>query len=181
MTIMALVGAHPEVVARRAGAVVLVSTTAARPRHIPPAVVEAAIVRSGLATRATRGPLGPFVVRFTAGRRPVWAHLEASAALYAATPPATRAALVRSIRFMDLRAGLARCPVPVVVVVGARDRLTPTSLGADIVARVPDGELIVLPNAGHTLPFEEPDVLSEIIMAAAPIPAALSEGGRYGR
>jgi pimeloyl-ACP methyl ester carboxylesterase len=67
------------------------------------------------------------------------------------------------------------------VVVGARDRLTPTSLGADIVARVPDGELIVLPDAGHTLPFEEPEVLSEIMMAAAAIPAALSEGGRYGR
>jgi 3-oxoadipate enol-lactonase/4-carboxymuconolactone decarboxylase len=82
---------------------------------------------------------------------------------------------------MDLRAGLARCPVPVVVVVGARDRLTPTSFGADIVARVPDGELIVLPDAGHTLPFEEPDVLSEVMMAAAPIPAAVAEGGRHGR
>jgi non-heme chloroperoxidase len=180
MTVMALVGAHPDVVARRATALVLVSTAAARPGHVPPVSVEAALVSSPVATRLTRGPLGPFVVRFTAGRRPVWAHLEASAALYAATPPSTRAALIRDMRRMDLRPGLARCPVPAVVVVGARDRLTPTSLAADIVARVPDGELIVLPEAGHTLPFEEPELLSEIMIANARVPTAAT-GGLHGR
>jgi pimeloyl-ACP methyl ester carboxylesterase len=66
---------------------------------------------------------------------------------------------------MDLREGLAACHVPAVVVVGGHDRLTPVKMAADIVAHLPDADLIVVPNAGHMLPFEDPDRLAEIISA----------------
>jgi non-heme chloroperoxidase len=175
MTIMACVGRHPDVVARRAQALVLVATAATGIAHVPRLEgLGAAVMRSGLATVVTAGPLGPFVVRGTEGRRPVWAHLEATARMYAETPPDTRAAMARSMATMDLRAGLAACPVPTMVIVGMHDRLTRRGYGAQIVSCLPDAELVVLPDAGHMLPFEEPDLLADVIAArtVAPVGSA---------
>jgi len=173
MTIMACVGRHRDVIAARTQALVLIATAATGIAHVARTEgLGAALMRSALATAVTAGPLGPFVVRGTEGRRPVWAHLEASARMYAETPPETRAAMVRSMATMDLRAGLAGCPVPVVVIVGTQDRLTRKGYGAQIVSCLPDAELVVLPHAGHMLPFEEPDLLSDIIAARAVAPVA---------
>ncbi len=172
MTVMALVGRHPEVVASRAAGLVLVATAAGGMARVPGLDgVVSAVVASRVASAVTAGLLGPLVVRATAGRRPVWAHLDATARMYAATDPQARAKLLRSILAMDLHDGLARCPVPAVVVVGNRDRMTPAALGADIVAHLPNAELVVLPDGGHMLPFEQPDRLAELIAARTPVPA----------
>jgi pimeloyl-ACP methyl ester carboxylesterase len=49
------------------------------------------------------------------------------------------------------------------VVVGTRDLLTPPRLGRGIAAAVPGARLVEVPGAGHMLPYEEPDLLADII------------------
>jgi len=166
MTVMSLVGRHPDVVARRTRALVLVATAASDLLGMGAgAGLGAAMARSRMATIVGRSALGPYAARGIEGSRPVWAHLETMARLYADTPPETRAEFVQSMAGMDLRPGLAACPVPAVVVVGTADRLTARGLASDIVAHLPDAELVVLPGAGHMLPLEEPDRLAHLIAA----------------
>ena len=166
MTVMALIGRHPAVVADRASAVVLVSTAAVMPMRVVGPGVVAAVASSRLATAAIGGPYGYLFVRPSVGRRPVWAHLDATARLYSATAPETRAELLRSMAAMDLRPGLALCPVPGVVVAGGRDGLTLAGLSVDIAAHLPRADVVVLPDSGHMLPFEEPDRLADLIIGA---------------
>jgi pimeloyl-ACP methyl ester carboxylesterase len=60
------------------------------------------------------------------------------------------------------------------VVVGTLDLLTPPRLGRALAAAIPGARLVEVPGAGHMLPFEEPDLLAELILAAA---ADDAEGG----
>ncbi len=167
MAVLALAAHHPDVVNRRARALVLVSTAASGLSTIVPAGTLAALLASPLATAVTSGPLGPFVGRAVHGPGMTWGQLVAGSKLYAKTAPATRAGFLRSMTRMDLRRGLEQCRVPSVVVVGDHDRLTPVRLGAEIVAHLPDADLIVVPKAGHMLPWEAPERLAEIVSTMA--------------
>jgi non-heme chloroperoxidase len=185
MTVMALIGRHPAVVASRASAVVLVSTAAVVPMRVTGPGLAATVVSSRIATAAVGGPFGHLIVRPSVGRRAVWAHLDATARLYAATAPATRAELLRSMAAMDLRPGLALCPVPALIVAGSRDGLTMTGLSVDIAGHLPHADVLVLPEAGHMLPFEEPECLADLIIGAparrgSGPPAVAARGGRGG-
>jgi non-heme chloroperoxidase len=176
MTIMALVAMAPEVVGDRAAALVLVSTAAAGVGRVPR--LNAVIGRALGATMSTRlfaGRAGPHLVRGSVGRRPQHAHLAATAAMWAETPGTTRADAFLAMAVMDLREHLAGVRTPVTVVVGSRDQLTPPRLAREIVGRIPDAALVVVPDAGHQLPFEAPDLLASIIVDAAagrPVDAA---------
>jgi pimeloyl-ACP methyl ester carboxylesterase len=168
MAVLALAAHHPDVVAARARALVLVSTAASGlGTALVPAGTVAALLASPVATAVTGGPLGPFVGRVVHGRGMTWAQLVAGSKLYSKTAPATRAGFMRSMTKMDLRAGLEGCRVPAVVVVGEHDRLTPARFASDIVAHMPDADLIVVPRAGHMLPWEAPDRLAEVLSAMA--------------
>jgi non-heme chloroperoxidase len=166
MTVMALIGRHPAIVADRASAVVLISTAAIVPMRVVGPGLLATAASHRFATAAVGGPFGHLLVRPSVGRRPVRAHLDATARLYAATAPETRAELLRSMAAMDLRPGLALCPVPAVVVVGSRDGLALAGLSVDIAGHLPYAEVVVLPDSGHMLPFEEPDRLADLIIGA---------------
>ncbi|WP_141580732.1 alpha/beta fold hydrolase [Actinomadura sp. WMMA1423] len=50
--------------------------------------------------------------------------------------------------------------VPVLVVAGGRDRLTPAEHGRRIAAALPDAELVEVEEAGHVLPLEYPGVVT---------------------
>jgi pimeloyl-ACP methyl ester carboxylesterase len=166
MAVMALIGDHPAVVADRASAVVLVSTAAVVPMRVVGPGLVATVASSRLATAAVGGPFGHLLVRPSVGRRPVWSHLDATARLYAATAPETRAELLRSIAAMDLRPGLALCPVPAVIVAGSRDGLTLAGASVDIAGHLPRADVVILPDSGHMLPFEEPDRLADLVIGA---------------
>ena len=166
MTVMSLVGRHRDVVARRARAVVLVATAASDLFPFGAVVgLSAAMAGSRVATAVGRSALGPYAARGIEGSRPVWAHLDTMARLYAETAPGD-ARRVRAEHGGDgPAAGVDRVP-------GAgrrrgRHRGPPhrRGLGADIAAHLPDAELVVLPGAGHMLPLEEPDRLAHLIAA----------------
>ena len=60
----------------------------------------------------------------------------------------------------DYRGGLAaaaRVTVPVTVVLGERDLMTPARAGRELAAALPDARLVVLAGAGHMLMSERPD------------------------
>lgn len=54
--------------------------------------------------------------------------------------------------------------VPVLVLVGERDLITPLAHAEAIAGGIIDGELVVIPGAGHLLVLERPDEVSEQIM-----------------
>lgn len=169
MTAQAFAIRHPDTVAERVSALVLVSTASGeldlgRVRGR----LAALVVGSGVATAALRNPItGPWWVRGAHGKRTCLAHLDATAGMFAATPAAVRADFLVSMSSMDLTGGLPHVKVPAVVIVGSRDALTPPNMSRTIAGLIPDSRLIVLPGLGHQLVFEAPGRLAEAVMGCA--------------
>ena len=65
---------------------------------------------------------------------------------------------------MDLETAAQRLRVPTLIVCGSRDRLTPVALSRRLSELVSGSQLETLP-AGHMVPLEVPDALSERILA----------------
>lgn len=55
--------------------------------------------------------------------------------------------------------------IPVHVICGTEDRITPAALSKDIAALVPTAHLQLAPDAGHMLPFEAPSVIAHSLCA----------------
>ncbi len=165
MAAQALLVERPEVAEERVGAVVLVSTACAGAGS-PGAFQEvtALVLSSPALDRALASPrVGPRMVRGVVGRHAPPSHLGAVRDLLVATPPLTRTGLAAAMAAMDFSAALASVRLPVAVVVGSRDRLTPPAQSRRLVGIIPGASLHVIPDAGHMLPFEAPDELADLI------------------
>lgn len=170
MAIQAFAVGHPTALRQRVAGLVLVATAAGglarggRTDRLGPAVVASARV-----ARLMSDPrVGPHLVRGGVGRHPARSHLDATVQTFLATPPEVRSGFLRSIQTMDWHPRLAEVDVPAVVLVGSWDRLTTPRQGRRLADGLPDAELIVLPGAGHMLPFEEPDLVAERIAGLVP-------------
>lgn len=76
-------------------------------------------------------------------------------------PPAGVAAAQRGMaRRPDRSAALERIAVPVLVVVGEEDELTPPEESRRMRERIPGAELVTIPEAGHLSSLERPDTFS---------------------
>lgn len=60
---------------------------------------------------------------------------------------------------------LATLAVPVLVICGAADLATPPSVARLIAAKIPDAELVVAPEAGHSVYWEEPHLFNRAVLA----------------
>ncbi len=58
----------------------------------------------------------------------------------------------------------ARYAIPVLVIVGADDKVTPLQLSKDLVADIPGSELVILPDAGHLSNMEQPAAFNEALL-----------------
>lgn len=165
MTIQAFAGAHPEVLEARVSGVVLVATASTSLRANPRAEAygRAAIGHPRLTSAMASGMLGPVLVRRTIGRKASLASLLATAETFAKTPGPARAAFLAAMLEMDLREGLANIDVPTRIIVGTRDNLTPVDAGRTLAELIPHARLDIVPDAGHMLPFEEPDRVADLI------------------
>ena len=65
----------------------------------------------------------------------------------------------------DSTPGLERIQVPVLVLVGEEDTLTPEAEARKIAEGVPDGRLVVIPKAGHLSNLEGPEAFNEALLA----------------
>jgi 3-oxoadipate enol-lactonase len=65
----------------------------------------------------------------------------------------------------DSREALPTIDVPVLVVVGEQDRLTPPEDSEAMVAALPDARFLRVRGAGHLTPLERPDEVTEALLA----------------
>ncbi|MBO0732104.1 MAG: alpha/beta fold hydrolase, partial [Acidimicrobiaceae bacterium] len=157
---------HKDVLAERVAALVLVSTLSRSvlPNHWA-AEARYRMVTSPVTQRAVESRrAAPWLVRGSEGRRPAWSHLVATSESFAATPPGVRGDFVRAMAEFDFGEALAGVSLPVVVIAGTRDTLTPYSANRRIAEAIPGARLETVSGAGHQLVFEAPDRLAEVLL-----------------
>jgi len=167
MTVMAWAADHPERLAERVRGVVLVATAAHIGTDRRPVPLERALMRaSSRAPRVAPGrllsPRAQTRLLYGPGTRP-----EAAAPgirLVQATALPTMGRYFQALQAHDERAALAHLSqVPVRVLVGSHDRLTPVRLAWDLAHGIRGARLTVLPGLGHMLTYEAPGAVVSAI------------------
>jgi 2-succinyl-6-hydroxy-2,4-cyclohexadiene-1-carboxylate synthase len=162
------VALHVALAAReRVERLILVSTTAGIEDHAERAARLAS--DEALAARTQRGTIEDFADEWTA--QPLFAGTapDAAAAWRAdllRNEPTGLAEVLRGIgtgSMEPLWGRLGELAMPVAVVVGERDERF-LAIACRLAGALPDGELVVVPGAGHGLPREAPDALAELIV-----------------
>lgn len=78
--------------------------------------------------------------------------------------PAAKAAWPRATSLEDISATVSEIAVPVLVIAGELDRVdTPDLLRAELLSRVPQAVMAILPDTGHLSMLEAPDEVSQLI------------------
>lgn len=83
----------------------------------------------------------------------------------AMTPGASALADWEATDRFDRLADVVDLDLPVLVIAGELDRLTPVTYAEYLVEHAPSAELVVLPGAGHWLPVEEADRVADAVAA----------------
>jgi pimeloyl-ACP methyl ester carboxylesterase len=190
MTIMAAAGRAG--VAARTAAVLLCSTGSSR------LVAEALVLplrAGGLRTRLTRAvlgaraPLGPVtpvskaVLKYaTMGRGASPARVAQCARIVHACPRGARVAWSHVLAELELAAHVRELDVPVALVAGADDRLTPPVHAKEIEAALPHSlGLTVLTGVGHMSPVEAPEAVTGKIRELVGTYVVAGAGNRIGK
>jgi pimeloyl-ACP methyl ester carboxylesterase len=97
--------------------------------------------------------------------------VEAARARIAAQDSGTMAAFWESLVEADLRAAIARLPVPLLAVHGAESRVYPPATARWLADAAPNGQALVVPGAGHAPHLEAPDAVCAAIARLASHPA----------
>ncbi|MFD5322616.1 alpha/beta fold hydrolase [Streptomyces sp. NPDC127092] len=79
------------------------------------------------------------------------------------TDPGCYIAACEALAVFDVREALDRIGVPVLVLVGADDRITGPAEARTLVAGIPDARLAVVPGASHLAPVEQPAAVTELL------------------
>lgn len=184
MSVIALAGRHPDLAARLAGSV-LISTSAGglgavslglpgpiarlRPAllHLAAAGMrnQPALVRR--AWHASRDVSWLITRRMSFGSSEVSPRIVAYVErMISSTPVDVIAEFMPIFAGFDERSSLAALrDVPILIVVGDQDRLTPPAHSAELARELPGAELLVVPGAGHIVILESPDVVDETLVA----------------
>lgn len=204
MTVMALAEQFPELVRDRVLGVALVGTSSGRldevtyglpsvglgaVRRILPGVLKALgsqveLVEKG--RRATADLLAGMIKMYSFGSRDVDPGVARFAErLIEATPIDVVAEFFPAFQTHDKTAALQRfADVPVTVVAGDRDMITPAAHSVTIKEELPAAELVVLEETGHLMMLERPDIvtglLTGLLARTGAVPAAANVGG-HGR
>lgn len=113
---------------------------------------------------ASRADVGALLARLTQfGPHAPRAAVEHVVALAARAPSTVWTNGLASLVGADLRNALAHVRVPVLVVVGDHDRVTPRAAAEALVRALPRAELAVLEGAGHVPMLERPEALNALI------------------
>jgi pimeloyl-ACP methyl ester carboxylesterase len=203
MTVMALADQYPELIRERVVAVALVGTSSGRlgevnfglpvagvnaVRWVLPGVLkalgqQAALVERG--RRATADLFAGIIKRYSFASRDVDpAIVRFAERMIEGTPIDVVAEFYPAFTEHDKTAALAHfAELPVLVLAGVGDMVTPSEHSEAIADLLPDAELVLVPDAGHLVMLEHPEVvidrLADLLMRAGAVPAGATVGG-YG-
>jgi pimeloyl-ACP methyl ester carboxylesterase len=203
MTVMALAAEHPELIRDRVVATAFVGTSSGRlgevdfglpvagvnaVRRILPGVLsalgrQAELVEKG--RRATADLFAGIIKRYSFAQRDV----DPAVARFAermieGTPIDVVAEFYPAFTDHDKTEALA-CfrDMPVLVLAGVGDLVTPSEHSEAIADLLPDAELVLVPDAGHLVMLEHPEVvtdrLADLLTRAGAVPSGATVGG-YG-
>ncbi|MCX5194953.1 alpha/beta hydrolase [Streptomyces sp. NBC_00249] len=204
MTVMALADQFPELVRDRVLGVALVGTSSGgldevtyglpsvgvgALRRLVPGVLKALgsqveLVEKG--RRATADLFAGMIKMYSFGSEDVDPAVARFAErLIEATPIDVVAEFYPAFQTHDKTAALQRfADVPVTVVAGDRDMITPPGHSVVVKEQLPAAELVVLENTGHLMMLERPDTVTELLTGllarAGALPAAANVGA-HGR
>ncbi len=183
MTIMALAERYPELFGDRVAGAVLISTSAGRleatriglpeivgrfARPLLPVVNGATRVTSSVVDRARRASSDLawlLTRRYGFGTaRPSHALVSFVERMNSRTSTETVARYLRTLYTHARYPALdALRTIPVLVICGERDQITPLALSAEICRRLPDAELVTVPNSGHVVLLEHGAEVNEAL------------------
>ncbi|MFF5702461.1 alpha/beta fold hydrolase [Streptomyces sp. NPDC012794] len=204
MTVMALADQFPELVRDRVRGVALIGTSSGRldevtyglpsvglgaVRRILPGVLKALgsqveLVEKG--RRATADLFAGMIKMYSFGSRDVDPGVARFAErLIEATPIDVVAEFYPAFQTHDKSAALQRfADIPVTVVAGDRDMITPAGHSVAVKEVLPAAELVVLEDTGHLMMLERPDLvtglLTGLLARTGAVPATANVGG-HGR
>ncbi|MEU9381329.1 alpha/beta hydrolase [Streptomyces sp. NPDC048279] len=203
MTVMALAAHCPELVRDRVVATAFVGTSSGRLgevnfglpvagvnalRRVLPGVLkalgtQAALVEKG--RRATAELFAGIIKRYSFASREVDPAIERFAErMIESTPIDVVAEFYPAFTDHDKTAALAYFQdLPVLVLAGVQDLVTPSEHSEVIADLLPDAELVLVPDAGHLVMLEHPEVvtdrLADLLTRAGAVPAGATVSG-YG-
>ncbi|MFD7066526.1 alpha/beta fold hydrolase [Streptomyces sp. NPDC059913] len=200
MTMMALAARYPELIRDRVAAVAFVGTSSGRlgevtyglpvagvnaVRRVLPGVLRALGSQTELVERGRRATADLFaglIKRYSFGSRDVDPAVERFAErLIESTPIDVVAEFYPAFTEHDESAALpAFRSVPVLILAGDKDLITPSSHSEAIADQLPDAELVIVPDAGHLVMLEHPetvtDRLADLLVRVGAVPAATNVG-----
>ncbi|MEU1157579.1 alpha/beta hydrolase, partial [Streptomyces sp. NPDC005918] len=207
MTTMALADQFPELIRERVVGVALVGTSSGQlgqvnfglpvagmnaVRRVLPGVLralgsQAELVEKG--RRATADLFAGVIKRYSFSRRDVDPAIARFAErMIEATPIDVVAEFYPAFAEHDKAEALKHfADLPVLVLAGNEDLVTPSEHSEAIAQRLPDAELVLVPDAGHMVMLEHPEVvmdrLADLLVRAGAVPAAVradAGGSRTG-
>ncbi|MFF4347983.1 alpha/beta fold hydrolase [Streptomyces sp. NPDC001530] len=203
MTVMALADQYPELIRDRVVAVALVGTSSGRlgevnfglpvagvnaVRRVLPGVLKALGQQAALVERGRRATADLFagvIKRYSFAGRDVDPAVERFAErMIESTPIDVVAEFYPAFTDHDKTAALTHfADLPVLVLAGVKDLVTPSEHSEAIADLLPDAELVLVPDAGHLVMLEHPEVvidrLADLLMRAGAVPAGATVGA-YG-
>ncbi|MEU1304206.1 alpha/beta fold hydrolase [Streptomyces shenzhenensis] len=203
MTVMALAAQYPELIRERVVATALVGTSSGRlgevnfglplagvnaVRRVLPGVLkalgqQAALVEKG--RRATADLFAGIIKRYSFASRDVDPAVERFAErMIESTPIDVVAEFYPAFTDHDKTEALTYFEdMPVLVLAGVRDLITPSEHSEAIADLLPEAELVLVPDAGHLVMLEHPEVvtdrLADLLTRVGAVPAGATVSG-YG-
>ncbi|WP_353944203.1 alpha/beta hydrolase [Streptomyces sp. HUAS MG91] len=200
MTVMALADQHPELIRDRVVGAALVGTSSGRlgevnyglpvagvnvVRRVLPGVLKALGQRAELVERGRRATADLFagiIKRYSFATRDVDPAIARFAErMIEGTPIDVVAEFYPAFQEHDKTAALSRfAGLPVLVLAGEQDLVTPSGHSEAIAELLPDAEFVLVPDAGHLVMLEHPeavtDRLADLLARTGVVPAAATVG-----
>lgn len=184
MTIMALADQRPALIRDRVYGIALISTSAGGVQDLhmalplglsrafdvlAPPIAAALARRKGLVERSRwqDTDLGLLLIRlYSFGSTGTEEGSRFVASMVSSTPVEAIAEFLPALQEHDKRGSLGALEgVDLLVMVGDKDRLTPSDRSLEIVERIPGAEFVLVPDAGHMLPIEKHEPVDEALVA----------------
>ncbi|GGV84456.1 lipase [Streptomyces gelaticus] len=201
MTMMALAEQYPQLIRDRVASVAFVGTSSGKlgevsfglpvagvnaVRRVLPGVLRALGSQAELVERGRRATADLFaglIKRYSFGSRDVDPAVERFAErLIESTPIDVVAEFYPAFTEHDKSHALpAFRDLPVLILAGDKDLVTPSSHSETIADQLPEAELVIVPDGGHLVMLEHPetvtDRLADLLVRVGAVPAAANVGG----